>query len=108
MPDSWTGIANAQTEIKLESNGKEFGLISYIETTGEIRRIWVNPCYDQNYFYKVLLKEAIQDIKKAGSDICWTSSSQSNKLWKNIYGNKFVYSSQINKKINGEGYYLKL
>ena len=60
------------------------------------------------YFCKVLLKEAIADIKKAGTDICWVSSAKSNELWKNIYGKKFSYSNPISKINNYEGYYLKL
>lgn len=108
MPDSWTGVANGQTELKLDSAGKEFGLITYIVSSGEIRRIWVNSNYDEKYFCKVLLKEAIADIKKAGTDICWVSSAKSNELWKNIYGKKFSYSNPISKINNYEGYYLKL
>ncbi len=107
MPDSWTGVANGQTELKLESNNKEFGLIVYIESTGEIRRLWVSSNYDQTYFYKILIKEAISDIKKIGGNICWMSSSKSSDLLR-AYGNKFIYSNPINKKINCEGYYLYL
>ena len=108
MPDSWTGVANGQTELKLDLSGIEFAQVIYIETTGEIRRIWVNRDYDGDYYCKVLLKEAIGDMKKAGTDICWTSSAKSNDFWKNIYGKKFCYSNPISKKINLEGYYLKL
>ncbi len=108
MPDSWTGVANGQTELKLESAGKEFGLIVYVETTGEIRRLWVSSNHDQTYFYNILIKEAISDIKKTGCDICWMSSSKSSELQKSAYGNKFTYSNPINKKINCEGFSLHL
>ncbi len=108
MPDSWTGVANGQTELKLESNGREFGLIIYIESTGEIRRIWVNSNHDQKYFYKILIADAKSDIKNSGCDICWISSSKSADLQTKIFENKFTYSNPINKKINCEGYYLIL
>jgi len=108
MPDNWTGVANGQTEFRLDLHKQQIGIIIYIETTGEIRKIWINSNYDEKILGKMLIKEAIIDMRKAGADICWIASSKSNNFFQNISGNKFLYSELLNKKISKSGYFLNL
>ncbi len=107
MPDPWTGKANGQTEIRLTSNNKDVGYITYICSTGEIRNIWINSNYSETYFSNILLSEAIKDIKNFGNQICWISNSNENNLWKKI-NKKFTYGNPINQNINKEGFYMYL
>lgn len=107
MPDSWTGKSNSQINLQLVSGKKEIGFVFYIPSTGEIKRMWVNPEYNQKYYYGVLVNEVIKDIKELGGSICWVLGVKSNNFWKSTTS-RFVYTDSLIKKPNLEGFYIKI
>ncbi len=107
MPDSWTGKSNSQINLQLVSGKKEIGFVFYIPSTGEIKRMWVNPEYNQKYYYGVLVNEVIKDIKELGGSICWVLGVKSNNFWKSTTS-RFVYTDSLIKKPDSEGFYIKI